>query len=149
MAEREVVLDDEGEAEERTMEVCNSDVATALSNLGYGCANCNQMQSTSSWTCNNLGLGTNEITYTQMDDGPCFHWKAELPMRFCDEACITNANKIGWILFVFYTVVPLFRIWKIGKAVKVVLNGLPGKYEESFDALAISARIAYTHSDFR
>ncbi|GMH87063.1 hypothetical protein TL16_g10738 [Triparma laevis f. inornata] len=148
MAEREVALDDEGEAEERTMEVCNSDVATALSNLGYGCANCNQMQSTSSWTCNNLGLGSNEITYTQLDDGPCFHWKAELPMRFCDEACINNANKIGWILFVFYTVVPLFRLWKIGKAVKVVLNELPGEYEESFDVLAISARTASTHSEF-
>ncbi|GMH86518.1 hypothetical protein TrVE_jg4670 [Triparma verrucosa] len=176
MTERFLALDDEGEAEERSMEMCGAGLTVVESSafaeqtvvelsdagqtvvltlLGRGCEGCAEMQSTSSWICEYLessltsynGLAK-EVTFQQLDDGPCFHWKAQHPRPFCGESCMSNANKIGWVLFCFYTLVPLFRLWKMGRAVKAVLNKFEGDYEDSFEALALKARTASTHSDF-
>ena len=171
MTERFLALDDEGEAEERSMEMCGAGLTvvessafaeqtvvelsdagqTVVTLLGRGCEGCAEMQSTSSWICEYLessltsynGLAK-EVTFQQLDDGPCFHWKAQHPRPFCGESCMSNANKIGWVLFCFYTLVPLFRLWKMGRAVKAVLNKFEGDYEDSFEALALKARTGET-----
>ena len=124
--------------------------------VGSGCVNCDPFKSTTNWLCWNddfdeyrdLSTEKSPVIFKEIGEGSCHSWRASRQLEFCDGKCAKNTKAIGWLLFVFYALVPLYRLWMMGSSVKRVLNGLEGNYEDSFQHLSDSARSLSTHSDF-
>jgi len=118
---------------------------------GSGCDGCSELETSTDWMCLYLESGRPYPSKVTKVPGnvECFSWEASHTHDICEGRCVATSNALGWILFLFYGILPLVRLGNVGHSVKKLLKQEKEDYGEgAFEAIAIRARSESTHTDF-
>ena len=136
-------FDEEGEVE-RTSGRLNGLVARSVPNF-------------QDWKCETLAKNSGVSAAINFSPPPwpeateqCFVWQPVFNFGVCDDesGCMTATHTIGWILFIFYAIAPLMRLYQISSTTHELLKISGETYVDSLEWVMGMARSKSTHSAF-